>query len=302
MWGLGPGWVVATVLSVLILSLAATLLYAWCRCSKGPSTDRCTSRWLERCCGLRRSPRWMLAWHVFNLIWFTGFAVQGWFCDGRKHAVEVRCDGELNLPIHYTPLAFRMQPLFWLAATLHNAACLSSERAGRLVPVMHALALNAFELVLPVAWLVSVVVFFLLSPFSPVIFTEIDHFWNTVCLTVELAANDALVIRASRACLIILWSSAYVAMVWARRAQDPERWSWPYFFMKLDGGSAIGWYALLLMLHFGVYAALVRISHKWRDGLACSSACRMYREYVGHEAGDTRTGGGAPPRALASPV
>jgi len=205
---------------------------------------------------VRNARAWAVlhVWHLLNLAWFSTFAwiircfSEGWSC--------------WSVPVHYTPWAFRLQPLYWLVAVVHDATCVlerrGSLRAARYAPATWECMNTLLELFLPMSWLVTIVVFVLLHPFDLGILESPSHFWNTLCLTGELLLNPTLMVRRSRVCVLVVYSFVYIVVLWTRRVfGDSETTDWPYFFLKIQNWGATFWYVVLIALHLAVYMLCV---------------------------------------------
>ena len=214
-----------------------------------------------RCGASRKQCMALLAWRAANLGWFLGCSIDDWARGNSRPGDSI--DDPIwsgYFPPAYTQWAFRVQPFFWLAATMSSAFHLWPawvERRQRLARASRAAAQATHALCLSVSWLVTLVVFCMLEPGNPRIFISRQHFINTACLTAEFCANR-LPVRAGHLVLMVGWVCLYVAYSWARKAAD-----WPrflYWFQGLETPAALLWYPLLAALHVIVYMVLVGLS------------------------------------------
>lgn len=139
--GLGQPWVAAGVAAELCVLLAALLFHS-CRRSRRhrwrelpDEAEATATRWGAS----RRHALALLAWRLFNLLWFG-----------------VACSLIRFRPRFYTEWCFRLQTGWWLLAAASSALHLHGGGRARFV---HPLAVCVFEVVLPASWLVSAVVF-----------------------------------------------------------------------------------------------------------------------------------------------
>lgn len=139
--GLGQPWVAAGVAAELCVLLAALLFHS-CRRSRRhrwrelpDEAEATATRWGAS----RRHALALLAWRLFNLLWFG-----------------VACSLIRFRPRFYTEWCFRLQTGWWLLAAASSALHLHGGGRARFV---HPLAVCVFEVALPASWLVSAVVF-----------------------------------------------------------------------------------------------------------------------------------------------
>jgi hypothetical protein len=208
----------------------------------------------------------LFVWRVLNFLWMAGLALHDWIMGGLRG---------WGVPPAYTQWCFRLQPFYWAFAC--GASLLYLRKAGDkdspLAARINAATWMLFELCLSAAWLVTLVVFFLLAPGSPTIFVSAAHFWNTFVLTVELAINR-LPVRAGHLIFMVIWVVLYCTYTWIMRT---VRWGWfPYFFQDLNTPFALMWYPIISVTHFLVYFAIVgfsRCKEKRLDRGGCCCFC-----------------------------
>ena len=258
---LGSPWVVAVVSLQLLLGVAVVCLCTWRSQRRQPTTVRAVvelnGRRSKRLCAL------LLLWRVANAGWTIGLLFVG----------------GVRYPWAYTTWNFCVQPVFWVAASWASALHLRdpSHRSccwPWLIQATHSM----FEVLLPTAWLVTLVVFCILDPLNPHIFADPRHFWNTAALTCEFALNS-LHVRGPSVVLFACWPLLYVLCTWVHKAASTA-W-WPYGFLRMEEATALLWYPALFVANLLLFAVVVRCSRckaqshegALSDDLALATGC-----------------------------
>jgi hypothetical protein len=212
-------------------------------------------------CGDGRVPAVALGiWRIVNLIWFSAYALADWSgCTFDYTWADCDTTTQNEFPRAYTHWNFRLQPFYWAAVLL--ATVLNASSCGRSLPRLtsrlNASAHGLLEICVTSAWLISLVVFIILSPGHPSIFYDRYHFINTLCLTIEFAVSR-FDVRLGHFVLMLAWMMLYVVYAWIMRA---THWNeFPYFFMKLDSSKALMWYPIVAVMKFAVYCVFVALS------------------------------------------
>ena len=172
----------------------------------------------------------------------------------------------------FTIWNYLLQTTWWALASMASLAAIWSlgGPASRLRLIVHVL----LSVCVPAAILVSVVLWCVLLPVDAMhvpslahrelnAFSYNMHAINTLCLLVECALNRMLLHPAALP-LLICWACLYMATCWLQQAYTGF---WPYFFMSTASWSAVGWYALLILLHvasFGLVALGSRLKARHR--------------------------------------
>ena len=237
---LGSPWVVALVSLQLLLGVAVACLYTWRSRRRQPTTVRAVvelnGRRSRRLCAL------LLLWRVANAGWTIGLLLFG----GAAY------------PWAYTTWNFCVQPVFWVAASWASALHLRDpSHRSRAWPWLIQATHSMFEVLLPTAWLVTLVVFCILDPLNPHIFADPRHFWNTAALTCEFALNS-LHVRGASVLLFACWPLLYVLCTWVHKAASTA-W-WPYGFLRMEDATALLWYPALFVANLLLFAVFVRCS------------------------------------------
>jgi hypothetical protein len=204
----------------------------------------------------------LLMFRVLNFLWLGGLSIEGWYWTFRLAAEEggtYWAHQRMPWPATYTEWCFRLQVFYFLFASVVSAMHVSraDEKRPRLALWCRTVQVGLFEICLPASWLVTLVVFTMLDPFNVAIVYNSAagvHFWNTVVLTIEYAANR-LPIRAGHFILMLLYMTLYVIYSWSMKAYN---WHWfRYWFQSLETPMALLWYPILALVHVIIYFALV---------------------------------------------
>jgi len=225
--GLGEAWIAGAVAAemAVVISLSVALWIHKRRRGHLKSTAAeqvlLPSFCAAMCGGGRGAVVALGIWRVANLIWFSAYALADWSgCDFDFTWANCNTNLQNEFPREYTHWNFRLQPVYWaviLLATVFNTSSSRGRSMPRLTSALNTSAHGLLEICVTSAWLVSLVVFTLLSPGQPSIFYDRYHFINTLCLTIEFAASR-LDVRLGHFILMLAWMMVYVVYTWIMRA------------------------------------------------------------------------------------
>eukprot|EP00967_Tisochrysis_lutea_P149437 scaffold287249_cov33-Tisochrysis_lutea.AAC.1 len=264
--GLGTPWIAGVVALELLLIYSASIALWLIKRRKGYLSHTTTEQLVQpnfcgASCSNGRVGRVALAlWRLANLLVFSAYALADWAgCEFFRTWQNCELQANNEFPRAFTYWNYRLQPFYWafvLLATILGS-CSSCSSVPKLSSSINATAHGLLEVCVTSAWLVTIVVFTLLSPGHPSIFYDRYHFINTVCLTIEFAISR-LDVRFGHFILMLSWMLLYVVFSWICRA---TYWnSFQYFFMELDDPIALMWYPVVALMNFVVYSIFVGIS------------------------------------------
>jgi hypothetical protein len=107
-----------------------------------------------------------------------------------------------------------------------------------------------FEVALPAAILITIVVFLLLDR-EPAYFNYSQHLANTVALLIEYSLNS-IAIRPEHAILYMFWTLIYLLFIWTVIGGKAVR-NWPYDFLQVETASCFVWYPSFLFGTLFIY-------------------------------------------------
>lgn len=287
---LGVPWVTTVAgAEVLLICTVATVIWVHQRRQPGRLCVPDSTAAAGTVCGNSRTACLLLcAYRACNFIWFVTYFF-------REQIARAKLIGtsfgwlaavRTGFPVTYSAWCFYVQPWYWLLAlassVLHllhgdeRDAATSMPALGRMHLYLRLCQWGYLEVILPSAWIVTLVVFTLIEPFKlDIMWNQVSHvhFWNTVALTVEFSINR-LLLRAGHFVLMMTWITTYVIYAWSMKATTWYRFV--YYFMSLETPAALVWYPILIFIHMFVYFTLVafsRCKERRLDRGGCCCAC-----------------------------
>lgn len=276
------------LVAMLVANLLALLLWRRCVSAQGTafvaprSFELAGTRWCDPNSGQRshchRRQFLLFAWRLLVFVWMLFVQLS-----------QYRRAPAGKILLFFTVWNYHWQILFWGVAAVASASYLFRlrlhEREEESSNICFRKAAQAlFEVSLPMAFMVSIVLWSVLMPAAVAsgngksvfnFYSYNQHALNTIFISVEFCTNR-LFVELHHLLLVVAWGSIFSVFTWV---QHQYTGMWPYFFMRLNM-AAFFWYPAVMAVHVGVYMAAVGASRIKRRLMNLPSVAHQRRSDI----------------------